>query len=95
MKVEHFVAEKKGIPTQEELNSQLKESTLVVTFDKLNGEERVMTCTKNWNVIPQEHRPKTDKEPAKGNVTVWDTNAQGWRSFKYDRLKKVEVKNEV
>jgi len=54
-----------------------------------------MTCTKNWNVIPQEHRPKTDKEPAKGNVTVWDTNAQGWRSFKYDRLKKVEVQNEV
>ena len=35
-------------------------------------------------------KPKTDKEPKEGNVTVWDTNAKGWRSFKYDRITKVE-----
>ena len=38
----------------------------------------------------EEHKPKTDKEPKEGNVTVWDTNAKGWRSFKYDRITKVE-----
>ena len=26
-----------------------------------------------------------------GNVNVWDLNAKGWRSFKYDRVKKVEI----
>ena len=66
------VAELKGIPTQEELLKQLKEEVLVVTFNKLNGDERVMSCTKNFKVIPESHHPKSDKEPPKGNVTVWD-----------------------
>jgi len=84
------VAEMKGIPTQEDLLEQLRKETLVVTFNKLNGDERVMTCTKSFDVIPEEHKPKTDKEPKEGNVTVWDTNAKGWRSFRYDRVTKVE-----
>ena len=83
------VAELKGIPTQEDLNKQLRESILVVTFNKLNGDERVMTCTKDFKIIPESHRPKTDKEPPEGNVTVWDINAEGWRSFKYNRVTKV------
>ena len=83
------VAELKGIPTQEDLNKQLRESILVVTFNKLNGDERVLTCTKDFKIIPESHRPKTDKEPPEGNVTVWDINAEGWRSFKYNRVTKV------
>jgi hypothetical protein len=88
--VSEKVAELKGIPTQEELNKLLREGVLVVTFNKLNGDERVMTCTKNLESIPEESRPKTEKEPPKGNVNVWDINAKGWRSFKYDRVTKVE-----
>ena len=84
------VAELKGIPTLDELNNQLRESVLVVTFNKLDGDERIMTCTKKFELIPESSRPKTDKEPPKGNVTVWDLNAKGRRSFKYDRVTKVE-----
>ena len=84
------VAELKGIPTLDELNNQLRESVLVVTFNKLDGDERIMTCTKKFELIPESSRPKTDKEPPKGNVTVWDLNAKGWRSFKYERVTKVE-----
>ena len=40
--------------------------------------------------IPEESRPKTNSEPKKGTITVWDMNAKGWRSFKYDRVTKVE-----
>ena len=89
------VAELKGIPTKEDLNKQLRESVLIVTFNKLNGDERVMTCTKDFKLIPESHRPKTDKEPPEGNVTVWDINANGWRSFKYDRVTKVTKGEEV
>ena len=89
------VAELKGIPTKENLNKQLRESVLIVTFNKLNGDERVMTCTKDFKLIPESHRPKTDKEPPEGNVTVWDINANGWRSFKYDRVTKVTRGEEV
>ena len=85
------VAELKGIPTLNELNNQLRESVLVVTFNKLDGDERIMTCTKKFELIPESSRPKTDKEPPKGNVIVWDLNAKGWRSFKYDRVTKVET----
>jgi len=88
--VKEEIAKLKGIPTVEELNTQLRESTLVVTFNKLDGDERIMTCTKSYDIIPEESRPKTEKEPPKGNVTVWDINAKGWRSFKYDRVTKVE-----
>ena len=88
--VQDTVADLKGIPTQVELLEKLRNETLVVTFNKLNGDERIMTCTKSFDVIPEEHKPKTDKEPKEGNVTVWDTNAKGWRSFKYDRVTKVE-----
>ena len=88
--VKDTVAEMKGIPTQEILLEQLRKETLVVTFNKLDGNERVMTCTKSFDVIPEESRPTTDKEPKVGTVTVWDINAKGWRSFKYDRVTNVE-----
>ena len=88
--VDDWIAVAKGIPTQEELLEQLKKDTLVVTFNKLDGDERIMTCTKSLDVIPEESRPKTDKEPKVDTVIVWDTTAKGWRSFRYDRVTKVE-----
>jgi len=93
--VKDAVANLKGIPTEKLLVEQLLNETLVVTFNKLDGDERIMTCTKSNNVIPEESRPKTDKPAKEGTVTVWDLNAKGWRSFKYDRVTKVEgAKNE-
>ena len=85
-----FVANAKGIPTEEKLKETLRKETLVVTFNKLDGDERVMTCKKSFDVIPEESRPKTDKDSKAGTVTVWDLNAKGWRSFRYDRITKVE-----
>ena len=85
--VQEKVAEIKGIPKQDDLIAQLKESVLVVTFDKKNGDERVMTCTKSLDVIPKENHPTDSKTPKEGLVNVWDTTAQGWRSFYYDRVK--------
>jgi len=85
------IAEMKGIPTQEQLNDQLRESVLVVTFDKKDGSERVMTCTKSLDIIPKENHPEEGaKTRPEALLTVWDTTAQGWRSFYYDRVKKVE-----
>ena len=88
--VEKHVAKLKGIPTEDKLIEILRTGVLIVTFNKLDGEERIMTCTKNIENIPEESRPKSEKEPKKGTVTVWDMNAKGWRSFKYDRVTKVE-----
>ncbi|SVB58364.1 uncharacterized protein METZ01_LOCUS211218 [marine metagenome] len=81
----------KGIPTQDALIKTLQEKSAIVTFLKLDGDERIMTCTKDLKVIPEANHPKTDKKAKEGNVNVWDLNAKGWRSFKYDRVKKVEI----
>ena len=83
------IAELKGIPTKDTLVKLLKEQTATVTFLKLDGDERVMTCTKDLRVIPEANHPKTTKEAHEKNITVWDTNAKGYRSFVYDRVRKV------
>jgi len=88
--VKEAMAMLKGIPTQDVLIKTLQEKTAIVTFLKLDGDERIMTCTKDLKVIPEVNHPKTDKKAKEGNVNVWDLNAKGWRSFKYDRVKKVE-----
>jgi len=85
-----FVADLKGIPVQDELIKLLREDIYTVTFLKLDGDERVMTCTKSFNIIPEEHKPKTEKEPKEGTITVGDINAKGWRSSRYYRVKKFE-----
>lgn len=87
--LETKIAELKDIPTEENLTTLLREKVMVVTFTKLNGDERIMTCTKSFDIIPEDQRPKTTSEPKKGNITVWDLNAKGWRSFKYDRVRAV------
>jgi len=91
MDIKETMAMLKGIPTQDVLIKTLQEKTAIVTFLKLDGDERIMTCTKDLKVIPEVNHPKTDKKAKEGNVNVWDLNAKGWRSFKYDRVKKVEI----
>ena len=90
MDVSQTVADMKGIPSEKDLIKLLQENVAVVTFNKMNGDKRVMTCTKSFNVIPAKDQPKTESKPKEGVVTVWDTNAQAWRSFRYDRVINVE-----
>lgn len=91
-KVKDTIAELKGIPTEADLVKMLQENMLDVRFKKLDGDERVMTCTKSFDVIPKEHHPKSDKPAKQGTITVWVPDANGWRSFRYDRI--VEVKGQ-
>lgn len=98
-KVADTVASLKGIPTREDLKKQLEQNVLVVDFLKLNGDKRVMTCTLREDMKPQ--ATKTDamsqkkvREVSDAVVSVWDVNARGWRSFRYDRINAVEIVEE-
>ena len=90
--VAETVAAIKGVPTKEDLKLLLEQNVLVVDFTKLDGDKRVMTCT-----LREDMKPKTvvkegvTKKVNDSVVNVWDVNAQGWRSFKYDRLNSAEV----
>ena len=90
------VASLKGIPTKTDLKNLLEQNVLVVDFTKLNGDKRVMTCTLREDMKP--HATKTDalsqkavREVSDAVVSVWDVNAKGWRSFRYERINSVDI----
>ena len=86
---------------REELMERLRTKESVVTFTKLNGEQRIMTCTLDPSLIPEEHMPKSDKpkkEPSAKqleNIGVYDLNAKGWRSFKVSNVTDVQTTEEA
>lgn len=93
--VSDTVAALKDIPTREDLKNILEQNVLVVDFTKLNGDRRVMTCTLREDMKPR--ATKTDplsqkavREVSDAVVSVWDVNAKGWRSFRYERVNSVD-----
>src|SRR5210317_669815 len=94
--VAETVANLKGIPLKEDLKNLLEQNVLVVDFTKLNGDKRVMTCTLRDDIKPR--ATKTDtlsqkavREVSDAVVSVWDVNAKGWRSFRYERINSVTI----
>ncbi len=74
-----------------EILSNLKTGEVIVTFTKVNGDKRVMTCTLNETVLPpaKKDEPLTQKKVREINpevCSVWDVNAQGWRAFRWDNV---------
>jgi hypothetical protein len=94
-----LVAELKGIPVREDLEKLLEQNVLVVDFTKLNGDKRVMTCTLREDIKPAATKKdpmsqKKVREISDAVVSVWDVNAKGWRSFRYERVNKVDIVDE-
>lgn len=90
------IAAIKGIPTREVLLELLSRELVQVTFNKLNGDERVMTCTLRSSYLPEAKRDDALSQTKVRNleektIVVWDTNANAWRSFRYDRVTKIET----
>jgi len=79
-----------------ELEQQLKENIMEVTFNKISGDKRIMTCTLNASYLPpaKKDEPLTQKKIRKLNeevLVVWDINAKGFRTFRMANI--IEVKH--
>ena len=97
--VSETVASLKGIPTKQDLKGLLEQNVVVVDFTKLNGDKRVMTCTLREDMKPRATKDdaisqKKVREVSDAVVSVWDVNAKGWRSFRYERINSVDVVDE-
>jgi hypothetical protein len=97
--VSDTVASLKGIPTKADLKNQLEQNVVEVDFTKLNGDKRVMTCTLRSDMKPSATKDdamsqKAVREVSDAVVSVWDVNAKGWRSFRYDRVNSVKIVEE-
>lgn len=71
------------------LKESLTKSVLTVEFEKLDGTLRTMRCTLDPSVVPQTEGT-SNRKPNDNVQVVWDVEAQGWRSFRIDRIKNVE-----
>ena len=60
------------------------------SYFKTDGSIREACGTLNLELIPEEHRPKTDgstaKEPAPGVFTYYDLWKKAWRSFRCENF---------
>lgn len=74
-----------------DLVEKLQKAVLTVTFNKVDGTERVMKCTLQSHFLPEEHRGKSPvlMETSPVTVSVWDVEAHGWRSFRLDNVTNV------
>jgi hypothetical protein len=95
-KVADTVAAIKGIPTRQELYELLSKEVVEVTFTKLNGDERTMPCTLIESFLPPAKKDdplsqKKVREISDKVIAAWAVESKGFRSFRYDRVTKVEV----
>ena len=77
--------------TYNDIVNRLRNGIITVTFDKMDGSERVMECTLQPQYLPEEYRDKAPMltETAPQTVSVWDIGVSGWRSFRLDTVKSV------
>ena len=77
--------------TYNDIVNRLRSGIITVTFDKMDGSERVMECTLQPQYLPEEYRDKAPMltETAPQTVSVWDIGVSGWRSFRLDTVKSV------
>lgn len=77
------------------LRGHLSYGPVTVTFTKKDGTERVMKCTTNDSLVPhiveESLTPKREKKPNEDVMSVYDLEAHGWRSFRWDSIKQVSL----
>jgi len=66
------------------LEKHLQNEVAQVTFTKANGDLRTMDCTLAEYLLPK--TTQKSNHPAGDTFIVFDLDADGWRSFRKDRI---------
>jgi len=67
----------------------LEQSVVEVTFTKKDGTERVMNCTLLEDYLPE--TTGAGRSAGSDALAVFDIDADGWRSFRWDSIKAVKL----
>jgi hypothetical protein len=77
---------------QEWLKGILREGLVTISFIKKDGTNRDMVCTLKESLIPEDHTPKgTERKKPTESLAVFDTEEEGWRSFRWDSVKTISA----
>lgn len=75
--------------TRNDILESLKAGKVDLEFIKADGTLRKMVATLSDDFIVYENAPTNSKKQSEFALPVWDTEANGWRSFRWDSLKLV------
>lgn len=80
-----------SIVSREELKDELAKGVCRVVFEKQDGTDRTMHCTLSEDFVPVMDTFGVASKRAKNPdvLAVWDTDNNGWRSFRFDSIKSV------
>ena len=67
----------------------LEQSVVEITFTKKDGTERVMNCTLLEDYLPE--TTGAGRSAGSDALAVFDVDADGWRSFRWDSVKAVKL----
>jgi len=83
---------------REQMIEALRTGVCTVTFTKKSGENRVMPCTLNMDLIPADMHPKGGEdalteglEKTISAIRVYAPESEGWRSFIVDNVQEFVV----
>ena len=75
--------------TRSEILESLKSGKVDLEFIKADGTLRKMVATLSDDFIVYDSTPTNSKKQNDHALPVWDPDANGWRSFRWDSLKLV------
>lgn len=80
---------------REDIKTVLTGHVASVTFTKVDGTERVMKCTLQESMLPEpvasDAEINRNRKPNEAVQVAWDLEKKGWRSFRIDSVKSIEV----
>lgn len=81
--------------THQWMKDMLRESIAEVIFTKKDGTERVMRCTLNPEYLPAIQKEASEvsevRQKSNTSLSVFDVEAQAWRSFRFDSVKEFSI----
>lgn len=69
----------------------LKEGIVIVTFEKVNGDIRDLTCTLQDKYLPEQVASKRSRVVSDEVICVWDLVDEAWKSFRVDSVIKYSI----
>lgn len=92
---------KKSVPSigekmnKVELLDLLHNNVVNITFTKINGDVRILKSTLKSDLLPKvevvEGVEKKVRVESDNNISAWDIENEGWRSFRVDSVTAVEI----
>lgn len=71
------------------LKETLENGVVTVTFAKADGSLREMRCTLMPGSLPPQLLQENTRKENLDVMSVWDVDANGWRSFRLDSIQSV------